>query len=433
MATDEGIFDMVTDILELTQEENGILLVNNITVNQKKIMEPNIDLISVEEELNRLQDENFQFIRKQKSASTVRKTDKDVARFILYLRAKYEERNPEELDPRILDVHLSCYLKDLNKQDGGEYEPDSVTAVYGSLDRYLREKHYKASLMESSSFKNSRDMLEAKRKSLKALGKGNKPNQCFALTGDELESLWENGGFGDSNPEELTAAVWFVLSLHFGFRGSHESRQLKVGDIIEREDSKGDRYLEVNERLTKTRVGCGNTRSFNPKAWETGGRRCPVNIYQAYTSRKPIQMKEEGRPFYVAINHMRRENSPIWFSSAPLGHNSITQIMKNAGKRAGIGRSLTNHVVRKTSITCLVQAGVPHNIVAQHSGHKSVESIKHYAVASLQQQKVMSAILAHKAVSISNVIKIHVKISENTRHLSPAVVHLILINHHEFQ
>lgn len=73
--------------------------------------------------------------------------------------------------------------------------------------------------------------------------------------------------------------------------------------------------------------------------------------------------------------------------------------MKKAGKRAGIERNLTNHVVRKSSITTLVHAGVPYEIVAQHSGHKTTDSIKHYASASVKQQKVMSAILSHKTVS----------------------------------
>lgn len=193
--------------------------------------------------------------------------------------------------------------------------------------------------------------------------------------------------------------MWYLLSLHFGFRGSHESRQLKMGDVILKEDSKGEAYLEFSERLSKTRKGSGDTRAFNPKAWACGSDRCPVYIYNVYNSRKPKHMLADGKPYYLAINHMRKPNADIWFSSAPLGHNSITKLMKTAGVRAGIQRNLTNHIVRKTSITTLVQAGVPFSMIAQHSGHKNVDSIRHYAVASVGQQKVMSSILAHKSVS----------------------------------
>lgn len=253
--------------------------------------------------------------------------------------------------------------------------------------------------MDSGKFKNSREMLEAKRKALKASGMGNKPNKAISLSREEVEQLWSNGGFGLNTPEQLTASMWYSLSLHFGFRGSHESRQLLMGDIVMKVDTKGDCYMEFSERLSKTRCGNGNTRAFNPKAWQVGGPRCPVLIYNAYNERKPKHMLEHGKPFYLAINHMRKPSSDVWFSAAPLGHNSITKIMKSAGLRAGIPRNLTNHVVRKTSITTLVHAGVPHNIIAQHSGHKSVDSIRHYAVASVGQQKAMSAILARKSVS----------------------------------
>lgn len=401
MDVDESNFEIVTDILQLTEEESGVFEVEVVSNEPENNMEDNLSRGMAEIDLQQLQTENFEFIKKQKSASTLRKTEKDVERFILYLETLREPRKPEQIEPRSLDVYISTYMKDLKKQNGGEYEPDSITAIFCSMDRYLRERHYKASLMDSSAFKNSREMIEAKRRSLKALGKGNKPNKSIALTSKEVDILWENGGFGYDNPEQLTATVWFLLSLHFGFRGAHDSRQLKMGDIDRREDANGDTYLEVNERLSKTRVGAGNPRSFNPKAWGTGSPRSPVRIYDAYNMRKPLKMLETGKPFYLAVNHMRRTDSPIWFACAPLGHNSIGSLMKTIGIRANIGRNLTNHVVRKTAITSLVHAGLPYGLIAQHSGHKNVDSIKHYATASLPQQKLMLAILSHKPVNKS--------------------------------
>lgn len=50
--------------------------------------------------------------------------------------------------------------------------------------------------------------------------------------------------------------------------------------------------------------------------------------------------------------------------NAALGHNSITGLMKAAGIRAWISCNLMNYFVHKTTITSLVYAGVPHNIIA---------------------------------------------------------------------
>lgn len=149
-------------------------------------------------------------------------------------------------------------------------------------------------------------MLEAKRKTLKASGWGNKPHQGVTLTRDEVDKSWANGGFGTSCPDQLSAAVWYVLALHFGFRACHESRQMRMGDVIVHVDDRGDKYLEFVERLTKTRCGSGNSWDFNPKAWLTSGELCPVYLYQVYNQRKPPKMLAEGMPFYLATNHMRR-------------------------------------------------------------------------------------------------------------------------------
>lgn len=393
-------FDIQCDFLEFTEEEDGIFAVRRVEEDREKMEEPNNGGGMDAEAFAALREENFGFMNNLKSTSTVRKTAKNVERFVTYLRGKGETKNPEDIEPKVLDVLLGGFIRGLTKLDGDEYEPDSITSMFGSIDRYLREKAYEASIMDSGVFKSSREMVEYKRKSLKAAGMGNKPNQAIPLTSEELEILWNNGGFGDSNPQELTAAMWYLLALHFGFRGSHETRQLKMGDIELKEDAVGDHYLEFSERLSKTRQGTGNNRAFNPKAWAKGGRDCPVRIYNEYTKRKPEKMLAAGQPFYLAINHMRKPGSPKWFSASPLGHNSIVKIMKCAGLRAGLNRRVTNHVVRKTSITTLVHAGLPYGMIAQHSGHKTADSIRHYATASLRQQKAMSAILSHKAVSI---------------------------------
>ena len=50
-----------------------------------------------------------------------------------------------------------------------------------------------------------------------------------------------------------------LMTSCFGFRGSHESRQLTWGDVELEEDENGLEYLEFSERLTKTRTGGGGT------------------------------------------------------------------------------------------------------------------------------------------------------------------------------
>ena len=63
------------------------------------------------------------------------------------------------------------------------------------------------------------------------------------------------------------------------------------------------------------------------------------------------------------------------------------------------GKKVTNHSVRKTCISRLLDADVPENFVAQLSGHKSTESLQSYKSASAKNQKRMSLTLSRADVS----------------------------------
>lgn len=43
--------------------------------------------------------------------------------------------------------------------------------------------------------------------------------------------MFELGEFGDQDPEVLQRTVWWLLSLHLGFRTRDESRKLKWGNV----------------------------------------------------------------------------------------------------------------------------------------------------------------------------------------------------------
>ena len=73
--------------------------------------------------------------------------------------------------------------------------------------------------------------------------------------------------------------------------------------------------------------------------------------------------------------------------------------MPEAAKKAGLqawGRKLSNHSVRKTIISRLLDAGIPENFVTQLSGHKILQSLGSYKSASLAHQRQMSDTLQSK-------------------------------------
>jgi len=94
----------------------------------------------------------------------------------------------------------------------------------------------------------------------------------------------------------------------------------------------------------------------------------------------------------LAINYQRRPDNSIWYLKTPLGKNEIGKFKKIAAQAASLQGNITNHSVRKTCISRLMDAEVPVNYVGQLNGHKNLKSLDSYKAASVEHQRKMSLI-----------------------------------------
>ena len=336
-----------------------------------------------------------------------------VARYMKNIgkNVKVENLPAAELD------HLLCkFFMNIRKKNGQEYEPDSISGFQRSIQRYLSEKGSPINILKDKDFEKSRKVLAAKRKSLiHEHGKGNKPQAATTLEDEEEDALFEIGEFGDSNPVSLQRTVWWLLSLYFGFRARDESRKLRWGDVQLQQDKEGEEMLVwLAERGAKTRHGQekGHQRAFQPKVYATKTERCPVKFYKTFKSHRPVEMNQPESPFYLAVRQNRSSQDQVWYMRSPLGKNEIGKFLSTAAQNAGLhreGKRVTNHSVRKTCISRLLDADIPENFVAQLTGHKSTESLQSYKSASSNHQRRMSLTLSRarssseKSTAVSNV------------------------------
>ncbi len=110
---------------------------------------------------------------------------------------------------------------------------------------------------------------------------------------DDIDSMWTSGSLGDSSPEVLLNTVWFLLTLHMGMRGRDEHYKLTYDDFCIHSTPDGFKYVEFNERDTKTRSGETNaSRQFKPKMWNTPNNisRCPLRIFEKFLQKRPVEM-----------------------------------------------------------------------------------------------------------------------------------------------
>ncbi|CAC5397640.1 unnamed protein product [Mytilus coruscus] len=200
-----------------------------------------------------------------------------------------------------------------------EYQPGTLNGFQSVINRHLRLKEYPFDITKDDQFKKSRDCLTAnkKKKHLKQLGLGNHPNAAEALESDDEEDLYNSGGFGTDDPDSLLGSIWYMNTIHFGLRRSHEHRQLKLGDIKLERDRNEIQCLTYNERLIKTRDGSKtkNTRAYAPKSrsHHQDERKCHITTHlkESTDPKTLVQESSRNKPCTVSNENETAVSIPI--------------------------------------------------------------------------------------------------------------------------
>ena len=110
--------------------------------------------------------------------------------------------NLEDYQSDVLDRTLSQFYAELRKENGDDYEPDSLKVMQASLERYLKSKAYPKSIIRDREFLNARKVLDGKARKLREQGKGKRPNRSRSLTKEEEEVVSQTASF-EEVPQEL--------------------------------------------------------------------------------------------------------------------------------------------------------------------------------------------------------------------------------------
>ena len=95
---------------------------------------------------------------------------------------------------------LRKFYAEVKKQDGTDYEPDSLRIMQSAIERYLKEKDIQSTLYERENFATRKKLvLNAKAIHLRREGNGKRPNKAQPLASEEESPLWTEEQLGDYN------------------------------------------------------------------------------------------------------------------------------------------------------------------------------------------------------------------------------------------
>ena len=118
---------------------------------------------------------------------------------------------------------------------------------------------------------------------------------------------------------------------------------------------------------------------------------CPVAVVKVYLS----HLNPNGEALFqkpLIDAKFKPSSDVIWYSTLPLGHNTIDSMMKNMCLRAGIDPPFTNHCVRSTTVNILSSKDMKNRHIRAVTGHKNDASLEsHNDRPTFEQFKDMSS------------------------------------------
>jgi len=96
-------------------------------------------------------------------------------------------------------------------------------------------------------------------------------------------------------------------------------------------------------------------------------KRCFIRLYKLYMSVCPKDQPDNV--FY--LKPLSEPQGECWFSSVPIGHNMLQNVVPNLLKSAGVIGYYTNHSLKTTTATRLFEAGVDEQLIMQRTSHSS--------------------------------------------------------------
>ena len=104
-----------------------------------------------------------------------------------------------------------------------------------------------------------------------------------------IKMLYEKELLGTATPEALLNTIWLKNTVHFGFCGCKEHRDMCWGDVKLCKTLSGEEYLEFHEGQTNTRTGDNprDVRPITPKLFSVpSAENDPVFAYKLYAEKK---------------------------------------------------------------------------------------------------------------------------------------------------
>ena len=276
----------------------------------------------------------------------------------------------------VLASKLRRFYADLRQKTGEVYKRSFLVNVRAGINRHLISPPFerKINLMHDVEFQSANQVFYGVIRMLKQQGL-DKTGHKSAIWEEDFKKLYSSGVLGNETPETLLNKVFVEISLHFCRRGREGLRELKKTSFVRKTDCNGKVYISLGfNELEKNHQGFDKRDvQEEPRMYEQEGEHCPVRSFDLYVS----ELHPRCDAFFQRPDpNFKRKNT--WYVNAPLGKNTLCEMMKKMSSKAELSKVYTNHCLRASSITFLDRRGMQGKDICTVSRHKSQDGLRPY-------------------------------------------------------
>lgn len=283
-----------------------------------------------------------------------------------------------EMGDEEIDQTLALFVREVRKEDGSRYPGRSLNEIVLSLQKYLELNGKIVRLLDPKMSLLRAALNLEMQKSTKA-GIGMITKQAEPISKEDEEKLWEAGILSGDDPQGLLRAVFWLIGINFGIRGGEEQRNLTSENFIFKTDENKKRVLVYQETVSKTYKGGLKSKKSAPRqalVYEAENpSRCLIHLLPKYLSLTPPGSTENALYLRPLTNVGSKK---VWYSKQCVGHNSLKKVVSTIMCEAGFKGNFTNHSLRATTATRLFHSEIDEQLIAEQTGHRSLEALRRY-------------------------------------------------------
>ena len=349
-------------------------------------------------------------------------------------RAWVEERNktmpsdpvPDDLlachDPTIVSKYMRYFVLEARAKDGKKYPPATIRCILSALSRIYKESKAPFFILDKANpaFQELHLTLDRVTSDLYREGIGVSKKSAIVIPFEHENLFWEKQLLGYSTPKALQRAVFFSVGLNFVLRGVQEHHDLQLQQLSRHppdtsvySEAVYYQYTEFISKNNQHRFKDVNASNKSCRVYaQPGSERCVVRLIDLYIAKLP----ENPPAFYLRpLDKVPSSDDKPWYCKSRVGVNKLKTIITEISVEAGLQVHYTNHSLRATAVTRMYNTGVPENLIAEKSGHRSLKALRAYKRTSEDQEK-----LAGQSIQVGKEFRAVVVDKENC---APECVH----------